>query len=680
MAKRNEPESTSLASGRTLASIADAFPANIALVDHQGTIIGVNRHWKQFARDNGYIGSDAGIGINYIALCNSVNGDVEAVAAARKMAAVLRAVLAGERGSFQLEYPCHAPLRQRWCIAIVAPLPGRRRRAVVLHLDITDRKKAEEALRQARDVLEYRVEERTRDLQNEINRRIEAEMALRASEERYRGIVEDQTELVCRFRPDMTITFTNPAYAAYFGEKPEALVGRNLLDHVPPEMQAGVTDYLASLTPEAPVARSEWRSTGPDGETTWHIWTTRGFFGADDAPVEFQGVGTDISELKRTEEALVLAKARAEQASRVKSQFLAAASHDLRQPLQTIGALLGVLSKLTTGEQATRAIRALGEAQRSMAILLDTLLDINRLEVGADAPELGDFPIAELLDLLFGEFEPLAREKGIELRVVRSELIVHSDFGFLKQLVQNLVSNAAHHTPGGRILIGCRRSGPDVRIEVWDTGIGIAADQLDRIFEEFYQIGNVARQRDRGFGLGLAIVRRVADLLGHPITVRSTPGKGSVFSVTVPRGAAQRPAPVTGSAEKSDSEVTGALLLVIEDDAAVLEALEMMLTLEGFRVAAATNSADALGQMASTEELPAAIIADYRLPDGETGLDAVRRVRQRAGQEIPAVILTGELLRTETAVIEQAGLALLRKPVMPNELLTLLRSVLQSSP
>ena len=244
----------------------------------------------------------------------------------------------------------------------------------------------------------------------------------------------------------------------------------------------------------------------------------------------------DITERRQVTEALEAAKREAEQANLGKSRFLAAASHDLRQPLQTISLLHEILAKKIEDEDTLRLVGRLDETVSAMSSMLDTLLDINQLEAGIVRREMVDFPINAVLDHLRAQFSFHAAAHRLGWRVVPSSLSVRSDPRLLEQMIRNLLSNAVKYTSQGKILLGCRRRGDMLRIEVWDTGIGIPEEQLQEIFKEFRQLDNPARERSKGLGLGLAIVERLADLLGHTVDVRSRPGKGSVFAVEVPLG------------------------------------------------------------------------------------------------------------------------------------------------
>ncbi len=255
----------------------------------------------------------------------------------------------------------------------------------------------------------------------------------------------------------------------------------------------------------------------------------------------------DVTERRRVAEVLRAAKREAELANLGKSRFLAAASHDLRQPLQTLTFLQGILAKKVTDPTTLGLVDRLDETVRAMSGMLDTLLDINQLEAGIVRGAIVDFPVNSVLDELRSQFSYHETAGRLEWRVVPSSLNVRSDPRLLAQMIGNLVSNAIKYTEAGKILLGCRRRGDKLRIEVWDTGIGIPAEQLSAIFEEFHQLGNPARERSKGVGLGLAIVQRLGDLLGHAIDVRSSPGKGSVFSVEVPLASSAptvRPEPV----------------------------------------------------------------------------------------------------------------------------------------
>jgi two-component system CheB/CheR fusion protein len=312
-----------------------------------------------------------------------------------------------------------------------------------------------------------------------------------------------------------------------------------------------------------------------------------------------------------------------------------------------------------------------------MSGMLDTLLDINQLEAGIVRREIIDFPISTILDELISQFAYRETVDRLDLRVVRSSLSVRSDPRLLAQMIRNLVSNAAKYTAAGRILIGCRRRGDKLRIEVWDTGIGIPADQLSAIFEEFHQLDNPARERSKGLGLGLAIVQRLAELLGHAIDVRSRPSKGSVFSVEVPLGTEEPTArPLLGLAETDTSANHSETILIVEDEPAVREMLKLLLDGEGYRTVTAADGKAALAWAARGAGRPDLVLADYNLPNGPNGLQVVASLQNTFGQDIPAVILSGDIATDTLREIASQGRVHLGKPVTAAALLRLVQQLL----
>ena len=376
----------------------------------------------------------------------------------------------------------------------------------------------------------------------------------------------------------------------------------------------------------------------------------------------------DITERKRSSEVLEAAKRVAEQASLGKSRFLAAASHDLRQPLQTLSLLRGILAKRIKDQTGLRLIAKLEETLSAMSGMLNTLLDINQLEAGIVRPEIAEFPIATLLDRLQTEFAYHVTTKQLGWRVVASGLNVRSDPRLLEQTLRNLLANAVKYTERGKVLLGCRRRGDKLRVEVWDTGIGIPAGQLGAIFEEFHQLDNAARERSRGIGLGLSIVQRVSDLLGHAVDVRSWPGRGSVFAIEVPLTENERRLPRGATRAEAIARTTGAILIV-EDDPAVREMLEMLFEGDGHRTTAVAGANEALALAARGALLPDVIIADYNLPGDLTGAEVIARLRDSLRREIPAIILTGDISSDTLRKIADAGCVYLSKPAEP-EMLT----------
>ncbi|PWC54648.1 hypothetical protein TSO221_07570 [Azospirillum sp. TSO22-1] len=378
----------------------------------------------------------------------------------------------------------------------------------------------------------------------------------------------------------------------------------------------------------------------------------------------------DITDRKRIERELAEAKEAAEQANLAKSKFLAAASHDLRQPLQSLFLFAHVLEAQVAGsEKALGTLGALHKGLEAMKGLLDSLLDVSRLDAGSVTADVRSVQVADLLDALDTAYARIAANKALGWSVERCGAVVRTDPTLLAQLLRNFVENAIRYTPRGGVRVTCHKVGDDrLAIEVHDTGIGIPAEHMASIWEEFHQVGNPERDREKGLGLGLAIVRRLSDLLGHPVTARSEPGTGSVFAVEVPldpdgappERAAARPAPGPGA----DSR----LVVVVEDDSIVLTALEALLTEWGYGVLTASSGAEAVERIQADGRLPDVLVSDYRLRAGEVGTQAIRLIRQTCGHPIPGVLLTGETAGAALRDAAAEGLLVVHKPVLPTEL------------
>jgi len=383
----------------------------------------------------------------------------------------------------------------------------------------------------------------------------------------------------------------------------------------------------------------------------------------------------DITGRKQVEAALDAAKKQAERANLGKSRFLAAASHDLRQPLQTLSLLQGILAAQVKEPEAAKLVTRLGESLDVMSAILNKILDINQLEAGIVTPERQDFPIDDLFERLQGEFTEQADAKGLACHIVSSHQTVRSDPTLLEQMIRNLVSNALKYTTHGKILLGCRRRGDRMRIEVWDTGPGIPEGQLKAVFEEFHQLDNPARERARGLGLGLSIVQRLADLLGHMIDVRSRLGKGSVFAIEVPCvGAESAPGLRVALRQPAARVGQGESLLIIEDDPAIREMLQLLFETDGYRIAIAADGIAALELVATGIAQPDIVVADYNLPNGLTGLDVAARMHETFGSALPVLIMTGDISTGTLRAIAAAGCIQLSKPIRADKLTRLVRS------
>jgi CheY-like chemotaxis protein/anti-sigma regulatory factor (Ser/Thr protein kinase) len=353
------------------------------------------------------------------------------------------------------------------------------------------------------------------------------------------------------------------------------------------------------------------------------------------------------------------------EANRAKSRLLAAASHDLRQPVQAL-TLLNQAALRHAGPNA-RLAEILRQQQRSLdtiSQLLASVLDVSKLDSGALKPAVVDCGIGDVLDRLRSDFEPLADEKGLRLVIEPTAEAGRTDPELLRRLLGNLLSNAIRYTGNGRVQVTSEAKGHEVAITVRDTGIGIPTLELDRIFEEFYQVDR-GSQRPEGLGLGLSIVKRLAQLLGHGLGVESVVGQGTAFTVTLPRVALAAALPQFGAGAAAAS--AKGVILVVDDETAVAHATSLLLELEGFDVRVANGKEEALEQVASA--VPDVIISDYHLRGLETGVDVVAAVRRRLGSSVPAIFVTGDTSKIAGADVKVGNAVLLSKPTKVDELL-----------
>lgn len=374
---------------------------------------------------------------------------------------------------------------------------------------------------------------------------------------------------------------------------------------------------------------------------------------------------------------LVRQKEAAEQANVAKSRFLAAASHDLRQPLHALTLFSTALAERIRYPEVRRIVDNITASVAALESLFNSLLDISKLDAGALEPRIVSFRLQELCDRLDNDYRPQAAAKGLGFTTCAcEEVVVRSDPALLERMLRNLVANAIRYTSEGSVTVECARRDGGVEITVRDTGVGIAPEHREMIFNEYVQLGNPERDRSKGLGLGLAIVERIARLLDHPLVLESEPGQGSAFRVTVPEGAAaELEAPPDEGAAVAERELEGLSVLVIDDEAAVREAVRVLAQGWGATVLEA-DSPEAVNALLDDGCEFHCVLADYRLRDGWTGVAALRELERRLGRRLPGVIITGEVGLTRQHPEGIDGYRILHKPVRPARLRAFLRHAL----
>ncbi len=383
-----------------------------------------------------------------------------------------------------------------------------------------------------------------------------------------------------------------------------------------------------------------------------------------------------VEELQRQKE-------RAETANRAKTRFLASANHDLRQPVHALSLMTYAAKDELITPRGKKLYDSMNRTVRSLSQLLESLLDLSRLDAGAMSIQRENVNLKALGAQLLTEFLPLAQRKRLRIGLGPFDYTVYTDIGLVERILRNLVSNAIRYTNSGGILIGCRRRGDSVVIEVWDTGIGIDTVDSDKVFTEFYQGNNPDHDRTQGLGLGLSICKRIAILLGHEFVYKSRSGKGTVFRLKVPLSK-QFVLPESGKAWKHTdhkNSLRDYTILVVDDERMVREALSQVISDWGAQVVLAAGGMEALNKLSGNAKalLPNAIICDYRLGGDENGLDAIRMIREATGQpNLQALILTGDTAPELVKKFERSEFAVIHKPVHPDELYSHLSEMLRN--
>jgi two-component system CheB/CheR fusion protein len=493
----------------------------------------------------------------------------------------------------------------------------------------------------------------------------------------------------------LRIVFPNIAFCRAFAISRDEVIGQSLTTIG--DRRLGATrfrDFLDLIQANNTIEDYEVEVEIPDLGSRVLLLSAQQIVNEPTAPRETLVAIDDVTERRRAEMALIAAKWHSDRANLGKSRILAAASHDLRQPLQTLNLMRAALAKKIKDKEGLKLIAQLNKTSEVMLSMLDTLLEINQLEAGIVDPEEVEFPINDLLERLRIEFAYHAEARGLRWHVVPCHLGVWSDPRLLEQMLRNLVSNAVKYTERGKILLGCRRRGDKLRIEVWDTGIGIPDEQLRAIFAEFHQPGNPTHNPTLGFGLGLPIVQRLAHVLGHAVEVHSHPGKGSVFAIEVPLGEGQQVSSPTGrdwdAKQKADDDATvttaspavrdpkGSTLpptiFVVDDERALREAMRELLEQEGWTVEAYASGQAFLEAYHSGRE--GCLVVDARMP-GMSGLELLERLKAISGAP-PAIMITGHAdVRLAVRAIRAGAMAFLEKPVQYDELVVNIERALQ---
>lgn len=390
-----------------------------------------------------------------------------------------------------------------------------------------------------------------------------------------------------------------------------------------------------------------------------------------------QQLQREIGERALVEKSLLTATREAEQASESKVKFIAAAGHDLLQPLNAARLFSAALQDRELPDGAGNLTASLSRSLDDVESIITTLVDISRLEAGVVEPIAESFEVDELLSALAAEFTVQAEQKSLSLRYVRSTAIVHSDSQLLARILRNFLTNALRYTDSGSILLGCRRRADGLEIEVGDTGVGIAEDQFEVIFGEFQRLEDSRRRDDRGLGLGLAIVEKLSRVMGCSVSVRSLPSRGSIFSVRVPYGRMVKREPDMAPMSPIVDSLIGQRVLVVDNEADILEGMQTVLLGWGCEVITAKSIAELETLDLAQTQRPALAIVDYQLDDDVTGFDAVRRIDSIYGGRLPVVMITANYTKALREEVTGSGYHLLNKPLKPHKLRLLMSRLLQ---
>jgi PAS domain S-box-containing protein len=602
-------------------AIMDSVGAEIAVLNRDGVIVAVNQPWRDFSIANGLVHGEAAlrtdIGTNYLAVCKACVTTTENDPAP-SVCTGIQAVLDGSLPYFTREYPCDTPQQAHWFSMHVTPLGPERQGVVISHSNITQRKRAEVALSFTR------------------------------------FSIEAASEALLWMTPDARIVDINAAACHMFGYTREELLRMSVTNMArdPTDVDARWHKHFSELR-QSHSRKFETAYYARNGALI-SVEVIANYVQFDGKEYSCAFV-RDITGRKQNAVALLAAKAEAEKANHAKSRFLAAASHDLLQPLSALSLYVGVLKSRVAPENKDLMAR-IEACCDSLTQLLSDLLDVSKLDAGVITPKLSDFAVDEFLKPLTTVHAAEANLKNLRLHLHPSEgLVARTDPVLLARVVNNLIANAIRYTHKGGVLVACRRHAGGLWIEVWDTGLGIPEDKTEAIFEEFTQIGDDAR--NRGSGLGLAIVAKTASVLGLKIHLRSRVGRGSMFAVELPIGRINLPA----EAQALQTLVRPLRIGLVEDNPDVRQALVLALENFGHQVVAAANGSALLKHLG--DQAPDIVISDYRLGAGETGFHVIESVRTSFTADLPAIIITGD---TDPAVIRSMtdrGIALHFKPL-----------------
>ena len=510
----------------------------------------------------------------------------------------------------------------------------------------------------------------------DIDQRRRAQEALHDSEARYRRLTELSSDWYWEEDANYRCTETSVSALKQLGLDAAKRIGKTRWE-IP---SVGVSEahwaaHRADLDARRTFRGFELGRINRRGELVWGSISGAPIFDAQGNFRGYGGVGTDITERKRQEAELIAARQAAENASLAKTRFLAAASHDLRQPIQAINLFLEALNRSSLSEGQKEISAYLSLAVHSLGELLGGLLDISKLDAGIVAPHLAPTNTEAVLRRIEAEFAPVVPENNLHFRLVprRQDLALRTDPDLLLRILRNIVGNAVKYTEHGGILVGARRRGDRGVIQVWDTGPGIASQHLSHIFEEYFQIGNPQRDKTKGLGLGLAIVRRLAKLIGAEVHCRSRLGRGTVFEISLPLATEPSngsPYPHVALDPEDASGFTGRRIVVIEDDVLVAKAIEQSLGALGMTVTAFNDAQDALGSL----EIADAdfYISDFRLPGGIDGVQLLDAIQRRSARPISAVLLTGDTSPNQIDLSTASNWNVLFKPVDLSKLLSVM--------